>query len=385
MRKMTATTTCEYCCYFLNQFIQNFFGSNLFFCFIFSTSFWAIAAPQPEVNKLLKTGDVIWGFDFLSPQKIIFTERGGALKTYDLTSKKVNTIKGSPKVWARGQGGLLDVRRHPKFSDIIYISYSKPMAKGLATTALGRGTLKNSSLLNFKDIFVAAKPNSKKIHFGSRIEFDGNDHIYLTVGDRNERSRSIDLNYHTGKTIRLNLDGSIPDDNPFKNTKEALSEIWSIGHRSPQGLVQDTASGNLWEAEMGPRGGDELNLIVKGKNYGWPEVTYGREYYGPGIGVKKKVGTVQPIAYWVPSISPSGMAFYRGKKYAELNESILLGCLSGEHIRVLKMSGAQVKNQVSWFKNWNQRIRNIRVGPDGYIYISTDSGILGRLVPAQAQ
>lgn len=335
-----------------------------------------------SVEVLTEQRDVIWGFDFLDENRVIFTERGGALKILSLKDKKITSITGAPKVFANGQGGLLDVRVSPVNRDQIYLTYSEPVGEDEATTALGVGTLKGSELSGFKKLFSANAPSDETIHFGSRVEFDGKGHLFFAIGDRNARPKVQDLSFHNGKMIRLKMDGSIPADNPLVKTSNAKPEIWSLGHRSPQGLVRDPKTGDLWEAEMGPRGGDELNFIEPGKNYGWPEVTYGREYSGFPLGVKEKVGMTQPVAHWVPSISPSAIALYRGKKIQKWDGNIFVACLSGMHIRRLVLSDRKVVKEEELLKSLNYRFRNIRVGRDENLYFSTDSGVIGRLILA---
>lgn len=333
------------------------------------------------VNELTQQKDVIWGFDFLDSDRIIFTERSGKIKVLNLKNGSVMNVEGVPKVWAEGQGGLLDIRVHPKDASSVYITYSEPVGKG-ATTAFGKGTLKNQKLTNFKKLFSAHEASENSIHFGSRIEFDGKGHVFITIGDRNERSQVQDLSYHIGKTIRLNEDGSVPKDNPFVKTKNAKPEIWTLGHRSPQGLVRHPTTGDLWLSEMGPRGGDEINLIKKGLNYGWPVVTYGREYYGPKIGEgTSKPGMEQPGMYWVPSISPSGITIYNADVFPNWKGNLFIGNLSGMHLRRLVLDKNKVINQEELLKDLNLRIRSVRTGPEGYLYLSSDNGKILRLLP----
>lgn len=330
---------------------------------------------------LTKTKEVIWGFDFLKDGRIIFTERSGALKIFDPQKKIATSVTGVPKVWDKGQGGLLDVRVHPDDPNVIFFTYSKPVQKN-GTTALARATLKNNQLTDIKDFVVAKEPNSETIHFGSRIEFDLHGHIFMTIGDRNKRPNAQSLAYHTGKILRLKMDGSVPSDNPFVNTKNALPEIWSYGHRSPQGLVRHPQTGELWESEMGPRGGDEINVIKPGLNYGWPLVSYGSEYYGPKISdTPTKPGVENPKVYWVPSISPSGISFYNGNIFSRWKGHLLIGNLSGAHLRKLTLQGDQIVHQEVMLQDLGLRLRNVRTGPEGYIYVSTDDGQLARLAP----
>lgn len=334
-------------------------------------------------EEMTKTDDVIWGFDFLSDGKIIFSERSGKIKIFDPRRRGIFEVKGTPAVWAEGQGGLLDIRVLPADSKKIYFTYSEPVGKG-ATTSLGMADLDGFELKNFKKIFSAKEANTNQIHFGSRVEFDDKGFLYMTIGDRNDRPKVQDLNFHTGKVIRLKTDGSIPADNPFVKTKNAKPEIWALGIRSPQGLVRHVETGEIWEVEMGPRGGDEVNIIEAGKNYGWPVITYGREYWGPKIGDgEKKAGMEEPIVYWKPSISPSGATFYTGSAFPDWKGQMFIGTLSGTHLRRLKIQGKKVIEQEELLKDLGLRIRNVRTGPDGFLYLSTDGGQIARLVPAK--
>jgi glucose/arabinose dehydrogenase len=331
-------------------------------------------------ENIIERKDVIWGFDFLPDGRMIFTERNGKMAILDLVSKKVSEISGLPKVNALGQGGLLDVRVHPEFktNNLIYFTYSQPI-NSKATTAVGRGKLIGEKLEDIKILFSGHEPNDNDSPDGSRGVFDGEGHIFFSMGDRDNRERAQDLSYHQGKILRLNEDGSVPKDNPFVSTKNAKPEIWCLGHRSPQGLVMRPGTKELWEAEMGPRGGDELNLILAGKNYGWPLVTYGREYYGLSIGVKEKSGFENSIAHWVPSISPSALTFYSGDKFPNWKGNVFLATLSGEHLHRVVMEGNKVVKEEKIMGGEDSRFRNVRTGPDGYLYYSTDEGKIGRL------
>jgi len=323
----------------------------------------------------------VWGFDFLDKNRMIFTERSGTVGILDLQTKIVTPLSGAPKVAARGQGGMLDVRVHPTQKSRIYLTYSEPGEGRSSTTAFSSAVLEGAELKNFKKYFSAHAPNSGTQHFGSRIEFDGNGHIFITVGDRGERSQVQDLGYHIGSVLRFREDGSVPKDNPFLNRKGARPEIWAYGVRSPQGLALRPGTDELWLADMGPRGGDELNLIKKGLNYGWPEVTLGREYHGPSIGEKSKPGMIDPVAHWVPSISPSAFTFYSGDKFSAWKGNGFLANLSGTHLRRLVFEGQKVVKQEALLEDV-ARFRNVRTGPEGFLYVSTDDGRIGRLVPA---
>lgn len=371
----------------------------LFTAYLITTSGICLGRAQPTVPEsvvyesegqkfqmdvLTQQKDVIWGFDFLPDRRIIFTERGGNLKIFDPKTKEVTLVKGTPKVWARGQGGLLDIRVHPKNGQKIYFTYAEPVPGKGATTALAAATVVGSELQGLKKLFSAHEANDNTIHFGSRIEFDGQNHLFMTIGDRNDRPLVQKLSYHMGKIIRLKEDGTVPSDNPFVNQKNAKPEIWTLGHRSPQGLVRHPLTGDLWMAEMGPRGGDELNLVKRGANYGWPVITYGREYHGPKIGEgTAKEGMEQPVAYWVPSISPSGITLYEGSVFPKWKGNIFLGNLSSTHLRRLVLEGHKVIKEEELLKDLDLRIRSVRPGPEGYLYLSTDDGKIARLVPAK--
>ncbi len=333
------------------------------------------------VDTLITREDVIWGFDFLPDGKVIFTERGGVMGILDPKTKTAFPLKNVPKVHSAGQGGLLDVRVHPDFAknNLIFFTYSEPVGED-STTALAKAELKGSELVNVKKLFTAWKPNSNDHHYGSRIVFDGKGHIFFSVGERGKQDMAQDIEYHMGKVLRINEDGTIPKDNPFANAKGAKPEIWSYGHRNPQGLVMKPGTDELWEAEFGPRGGDEINLVERKKNYGWPIATYGREYHGPKIADGTKSGTEQPIVYWVPSISPSAMTFYNGSNFPEWKDNIFLACLGEQHLRRLEMNGKKVVKQEELIKDLDWRFRNVRTGPDGNMWFSTDEGKIGRLI-----
>lgn len=337
------------------------------------------SASSVRFEQLFKVRDVIWGFDFLPDGKVIFTEREGRISIFDPQSKKITPLKGIPKVHAAGQGGMLDIKLDPDFqkNQRFFFTYAEPQGK-LSATVLAEARLKENELVNFRKVFTA---NAEEIdvHYGSRILIK-DDHIYFTVGDRYDRSKVQDLRFHNGKVLRLSLDGSTPKDNPFSTTKEARPEIFALGIRSPQGLALHPTSKEIFEAEMGPQGGDEVNVIEAGKNYGWPVITYGREYHGPKIGKTKKEGMEQPIVYWVPSISPSGISFYEGKVYPDWNENLFLATLSGEHVRRLVLQNRSVIRQEILLADLKQRWRSIRQGPDGYLYLGSDSGLFGRLI-----
>ncbi len=351
----------------------------------------AMAAEEPKIYKseeqsfkfelLSKQSDVVWGFDFITDDRIIFTLRGGQIRTLDLKSKTVADISGAPAVHSQGQAGLWDIRVYPKDKKRIYLTYAEPLDKNVAA-AMGYATLQNNKLTNFKKILSATPADDGGINFGSRIEFDMQGAVFVTVGDRDLRKPPQDQASHLGKILRYTADGGTPDDNPFKKKKSALPEVWSLGHRNPQGIVLDSSTGNLWSVEMGPRGGDELNHISPGFNYGWPVISYGKEYSGFKVGEGKtsQAGMQQPVAHWEPSISPSGMTIYNKDLFPKWKGNIFFGTLNGTHLRRIVLDGQKVVKQEELLKDLGIRIRNVKTGPDGALYLSTDDGQIARLV-----
>ncbi len=346
----------------------------ILFGFVSTSSF----AKDPAVDKIIENQGIIWAIDFLSPEKLIFTERGGKIKTYDLKSKKLTEIKNVPEVQTVGQGGLLDVMLDPNFksNNKIYISYAVEVEGGY-TTRVSSAQLENNLLKNITTIFEATPANKNRVHFGSRFATDGK-YLFLTIGDRGERDNSQKLSTHLGKLHRIHFDGKVPEDNPFVKTKDAKPEIWTYGHRNAQGLFYDTDTKELWLQEHGPRGGDEINLIEKGKNYGWPVITYGREYYGPKIGTTQKDGLEQPVYHFTPSIAPSGLIIYKGSKHPQWKGSFFSGSLVLTHLNRLYQSDGKYKEE-RFFKDMGARIRTVSEDDSGNIYFSTDNGTIFRI------
>ena len=331
-----------------------------------------------KMEKVLEGQGIIWGMEFID-STILFTQRSGEIKSFDLKTKKVVEIKGAPKVYARGQGGLLDIKKHPDFAKNkrIYLTYSKSVG-GNKTTALGYGILEGNELKDFKDIFIAKENAEKRIHFGSRIAFTEENKIFVSVGDRGNRDNPQDLSNHFGKVMRINDDGSVPKDNPFVGKEGVRAEIWSYGHRNPQGLFYDKESKTLYEMEHGPRGGDEINIIKKGANYGWPVISYGREYVLPvavGEGTEKK-GMEQPIKYYVPSIAPCGLIYYNNDKFPELKGSLISGALALTHVNVYNL---KTKKDERLFDSEDIRFRSIASNAEGEVFMSTDGGKIYKL------
>lgn len=330
----------------------------------------ALSITNFKMEVLTQQKDVIWGFDFPSKDDVLFSERSGTLKLFNLKTKVLTKITGVPQVWARGQGGLLDVHVDRVRRSRVFLTYSEPEKDG-ARTAVGVADFDGKQLKNFKKIFSSNVENNNEIHFGSRIVQTPEGYLFISLGDRNERDLAQDGNKHAGKIVRIKNDDS------FK------AEVWSSGHRNPQGLTYNPETKEIWEAEMGPRGGDELNLILKNQNYGWPSVTFGKEYWGPKIGVTEKAGFQQPVSYWVPSISPSAIHFYFGSAFPEWKGHLFMATLSGLHLRRLKIENGKVTEQEELLRDLGLRFRNVRTGPDDFIYFSTDDGKIARLVPSK--
>lgn len=322
-----------------------------------------------------------WGMAFLPGGDILVTERDGRLRIVRNGKLQREPVEGIPEVRARGQGGLLDVALHPSFDEnrLVYFTYSKPGARG-ATTALARGRFEESRLTGVEDVFVADAWSENRIHFGSRIVFDRDGFIFLTVGDRGDdtglgtRQRAQNLGDHAGSTIRIHDDGRVPDDNPFVGRDGAHPEIFSFGHRNAQGMTFHPATGELWQHEHGPRGGDEVNIIRRGANYGWPVVTHGINYVGTRIADETTAPGIEPsVLYWVPSIAPSGMAFYTGDAFPEWQGDLFVGALVQKHLRRVVLDGNEVVAQEELLGDLGHRIRDVRVGPDGLIYLLVDA------------
>ena len=331
-----------------------------------------------------------WATAFLPNGDMLVTERAGKLRLVKDGKLDPIEIAGLPKVFYRGQGGLLDVVLHPDYAKNgwIYLSYSSPKAEGEegedngANTALMRAKLKDHALTDVQVIFKAL-PNVKSTpHFGGRIVFDKKGYVFLSLGERGRQDASQELSKDQGKVVRLHEDGKIPTDNPFVNTPGAKPEIWSYGHRNPQGMVMNYSTGVLWEHEHGPQGGDELNIVEKGKNYGWPLITYGIGYDNSIISKDTAmVGLEQPVIYWKPSIAPCGMDFITSDKYKGWKGDLLVGSLKFNYLQHLVMKGNKVLRREIILEKIG-RVRDIRQGPDGYIYVVLEnSGSIVRILP----
>ena len=338
-----------------------------------------------QLEKVASGLNVPWGLAFLNEKQILITERSGTLKLLDLQQSTIKSVAGVTPVWAQGQGGLLDVavKLPYRTGDWIYFTYSKPLQDGAATT-LARSKLSNNQLHDWEDLVVTQSASTTSRHFGSRIAFSGDDTIFFTVGDRGDRSNGQRMNTHAGKVLRVDLSGKAKSDNPFVNMDNALPEIWSIGHRNPQGIAYDSEAKRLWTIEHGPRGGDEINLIKSGLNYGWPVVSHGKEYWGPvSVGEStEKAGMENPKKVYIPSIAPSSLLLYTGNKIPNWKGNLLAGALAKTHLNrvALDRQGDLLKEE-RLLEELGERIRDVIQGPDEFIYLSTDSGNVYRLRP----
>jgi glucose/arabinose dehydrogenase len=328
------------------------------------------AVAQVTAKEVFSFGDgVVWGFDFIDENHLVVSLRSGELDIINLDTKQQQSIN-SPRVHAKGQGGLLDVKvLHQQDKIFFYVTYSKLLEEGSSTTALASAEYLAGQKLQWNEIFVAKAASSTGRHYGSRLMFV-DDTLFMTIGDRGKRDKAQALNSHHGKVLRLTLDGKAADNNPFDDTPEALPEIWSLGHRNPQGIAYDFERKDLYVAEFGPRGGDEVNRVEAGENYGWPLITHGKNYSGTSIGPSHQEGLEQPIVYWDPSISPSGMALLIDKS----SKRLLLSSLTDLDIKELVLDKGQVIKQVSLFEKPLERVRHVAISPAGVVYFSTDTG-----------
>lgn len=330
----------------------------------------------PELN-------IPWGMVFLSDGSILLTEKEGKLIHYKDGVKL--EIEGLPTVLARGQGGLLDIELHPNYKSNgwIYLSYSSPEGEGEgANTAIMRAKIEGNKLVN-SELLYKASPNSRKgQHFGSRLEFDNDGFLYFSVGDRGDRDTNPqDITRDGGKIYRLNDDGSIPEDNPFVNETNAKTAIFSYGHRNPQGMTRHPQTGKIWTHEHGPQGGDEINIIQSGKNYGWPVISYGINYSGTSFtDLTAKPGMEQPLFYWVPSIAPSGMTFVDSDIYPSWKGNLLVGSLKFQYVERLELKNDKIVKREKIVEGLG-RVRNVKQGPDGFIYVAIEELGIVKIIP----
>jgi glucose/arabinose dehydrogenase len=353
-----------------------------------SSNIFTDASQSVKLDTIAKGINAPWGMAYLPDGDLLFTDKGGAFYRVGKQREK-QLIQGTPVVWAEGQGGLLDVELHPKFAEnkLIYLSYSKPMesaGKGYATTAVLRAKLEGIQLSEQKDIFIAQPAVKAQYHFGSRLEFDKNGYLYVTVGDRGQHEPLLPqkLDNDCGKVHRMMDDGTVPADNPFVKVANARGTIWSYGHRNLQGMAMNPETGEIWTHEHGPRGGDEVNIAQKGKNYGWPVISYGINYNGTILTpLTKQEGMEQPLTYYVPSIAPCGATFVTGDHYPTWKGSFLIGSLRFKYLNRCVVSEHKIIAQEQLLKNIG-RVRFIEMGRDGYLYIGVENpGYIFRLMP----
>ncbi len=371
----------------------------LFLPFILCAALSVSAQPGPEpasvparVTAVVGGLNHPWAMAFLPEGGVLITERPGSLRLLRIPGGLSKPLAGVPKVAAQGQGGLLDVALSPDFSRDRYVYLSYAEAEGSKSgTAVGRGRLSadGTALEDFRVLFRQQPKLSSGLHYGSRLVFDGKGYLYISLGENNQRPTAQDLDKLQGKVVRLKADGSVPPDNPFVGQAGARPEIWSYGHRNPQGMALNPWSGQLWENEHGPRGGDEINLVQRGKNYGWPLATHGINYSGQPIPEAKGAdlaGMEPPLYWWPKSPAISGMAFYNADRFPAWRNSVFIGALANQNLIRLTLDDDRVVAQEWLLADRKQRIRDVRLGPDGYVYVLTDAspGELLRLAPADS-
>ncbi|MDN3690346.1 PQQ-dependent sugar dehydrogenase [Cyclobacterium jeungdonense] len=325
-----------------------------------------------------------WGMAFLPDGSLLITERSGELIHFKNGEK--TEISGVPEVRAKGQGGLLDIELHPDYASNgwIYLSYSSEEGPGDgAHTAISRAKLEGNRLTNQEVIYKATPNTEAGQHYGSRIVFDKDGYLFFTIGERGNRDENPqDITRDGGKVYRLHDDGQVPTDNPFVNSTGAKKAIYSYGHRNPQGMIVHPESGEIWVHEHGPRGGDEINVVKKGANFGWPEISYGINYNGTILTEEtSKPGMEQPLYYWVPSIAPSGFAVVTGDRYPEWQGDLLVGSLSFAYLEKLTLDGDEVTKREKIIDGMG-RVRNVVMGPDGYIYAGIEGKGIVKIVPS---
>jgi aldose sugar dehydrogenase len=340
-------------------------------------------AATLSVDTLYKGLNNPWGMAWLPDGRMLITEKAGEILVFRDGKFSGEKLTGVPAVMSEGQGGMLDIRLHPDYdkNQWIYIAFSKPVKEG-STTCIMRFRLNGNALTDKQELFTAKPYIDADYHFGSRIIFDKDNYMFFSSGERGTMKKVWELNNDHGKIHRLKDDGSVPDDNPFVKTQGARTSIWSYGHRNPQGLIYDRANNRIWGIEHGPRGGDELNLIEKGKNYGWPVTSYGINYDGSVLTDKKEMeGVTNPTHYWVPSIGPCGAMIVTSDKYPEWKGNLLVSALALRHIARVQLNDTAYVKEEKLLDNV-ARFRDVAEGPDGFIYaISEGPGLLLKLNP----
>lgn len=372
--------------------MKRFFLLSLIALTAFAQTAWAVDKAFESKSETFRVKTYVsglehpWSIAFLPGGDALVSERDGRLRLIRDGKLLKQPISGLPEIASGGQGGLLDIALHPDFSDnqLVYFSYSAE-EDGLFGTQVARGTLAESQLTGVEIIFKAQPKTSTRMHFGSRLLFLPDGTLLVSLGDKYHRMEDAqDLSNHLGTVVRIRDDGTIPEDNPFIGRENAEPTIYTYGHRNIQGMALRGEPNEPWIHEHGPQGGDELNRLEPGANYGWPEITYGIDYDGSIISRKtRQLGMVQPMTYWSPSIAPSGMVFYEGDAFANWQGNIFLGALAGQHLRRVVLNGNTVIGEEKLLESLNARIRDVEVGPDGALYVLTDSdqGEVWRISP----
>lgn len=344
-----------------------------------------MTSTEYQYETVVPDLQVAWGMAFLPDGSMLITEKSGEIIHFKDGNKQ--KVEGVPQIYVRGQGGLLDITLHPDYENNgwIYFSFASSEGEGQGgNTALMRAKLENGKLTN-KELLYKAVPNSTRgQHFGSRITFDQEGQLYFSIGDRGNRDENPqDISRDGGKVYRLNDDGTIPADNPFVDNSNAMEAIYSYGHRNPQGMIYNSETGEIWVHEHGPKGGDEINVVQKGANFGWPEVTFGENYDGTPI-TQQTSGPeyTDPIFYWVPSIAPSGFAFITSEKYPDLQGDLLVGSLKFQYVEHLTLDGKTVTAREKLLEGIG-RVRDIVQAPDGFIYVSVENKGIVKIIPKQ--
>jgi aldose sugar dehydrogenase len=373
--------------------ITLFFLPLLFSCQENSHSAENEKAPERSAVKVGLMLDTLstdltqpWGMAFLPNGDILITEKGGEIKIFRDGRILEETVQGLPEIIVLGQGGLLDIQLHPDYekNGWIYFSYSDPGQGRSGNTAVMRAKLQNNQLVEKQKIFRAQPDSERGQHWGSRIQFDRDGYMFISLGDRGLMDRAQELDSHFGTLVRLHDDGRVPQDNPFVGQSNALPEIYSYGHRNIQGMDIHPTTGEIWTHEHGPKGGDELNIAAKGKNYGWPAITYGINYNGTIITEDTaKAGMEQPLLYWTPSIAPCGMTFITGDKYPGWEGDLLVGSLVFRYLHYCQIEDNKVVREEKLFEDIG-RVRAVEMGRDGFIYMVTEApGQLFRIIPVE--
>lgn len=335
-----------------------------------------------ELKEVASDLNIPWGMEFLQDDVLLVNQKNGEMLIIDLKTGQKNKVEKKQGVLDSGQGGSLDIVKHPNYDKTpwIYWTYVESQQRQ-AVTVLARFQLRAHKMVRFEKLLTTKSATSTSRNFGSRIAFDKKGYLYFSVGDRGKRPNGQNLKTHAGSIMRLHDDGRVPTDNPFVGKKDALPEIWSYGHRNPQGMGYDPVEEKLWAIEHGPRGGDEINLIEKGKNYGWATISFGKEYFsGRPVGESThKKGMEQPVHYYVPSIAPCGMSVYRGKMFPKWQGNLFSGALALTHLNRVETRNGKFVKEERLLEKFSQRIRHVKEAPDGSIFISTDTGQILKL------